>query len=567
MHSVGFDSPTAPTLGVTQSSNGTAFACYAPNADRVEVRIFKGEENFIFPLNSAEGGFWHTTIGRDFTEFRYLFRVWALELKELVDPYAFQLKNPTGPGIITDLKPPSDDGFKAPELKDLIISEVHARDLVAYTSIPKNQSVFSQLKIFFSQLNPIEDLGVNAVEFMPLTEFDASSPNTYAWGYMPAHYFALSSTYGTPPEFQALVQTLHARGLAVILDVVYNHAGKMNDLLRWDEKAYFRRDTDGKRTNCSGCDNDLCTEHPFVQKLIIDSLLHFLKFYRVDGFRFDLAELLNIDVLRKIETHLWAYKKNVILIAEPWSFRGHIAHQLRTTAWSCWNDRFRESVYHYVEGNGSAEELAYVMGGCVPEPFENAFQSINYTESHDDYAWADRIGGNAETVRRKTHMMLAILMLSSGIPMIAEGQDSLRSKHHVRNTYNLGGLNLLNWDVLEKHEASHRYAKNLLKLRASDIGKLFKPEQPTQTYKYLFRADKGSAVGILFNADGSQGNKRVLLTVNPHPFEVKFDLNNLNTQNFYQIADTDRFFTDKTRLLSKAFSLEPMSCALFIKRM
>ena len=567
MYSVDFGNPTVPTLGVTQQSDTTSFACYASNADRVEVRVFKGKKNFIFPLNPAEGGFWHATVGKDFTGYAYLFRVWAPELKELVDPYASQLKTPCGPGIITDLKPPSDDGFKAPELKDLIISEVHARDLVAYTSIPKNQSVFSQLKSFFSQSNPIEDLGVNTVEFMPLTEFDAFSSNMYAWGYMPAHYFALSHTYGTPREFQALVQTLHARGLAVILDVVYNHAGKMNDLLRWNEKAYFRHDTNGERTNCSGCDNDLRTEHPFVQRLIIDSLLHFLKFYRVDGFRFDLAELLNVDVLRKIETHLRAYKNDVILIAEPWSFRGHIAHQLRNTTWACWNDRFRESVYHYVEGNCPAEELAYVMSGSVPKPFENAQQSVNYTESHDDYAWADRIGGDEEMVRCKTHMMFAILMLSSGIPMMAEGQDFLRSKHRVRNTYNRGDLNLLNWDVLEKHEASHRYVKNLLKLRASDVGKLFKITQPTNTYKHLFRADKGSAVGILFNADGSKGEQRVLLTVNPHPFEVKFDLNNLDTQNFYQLADTDQFFTDKRRRVSKAFLLEPFSCALFIKEM
>ncbi len=567
MRPSGSNTESTPTLGVTRQSDATSFACYAPNVDRVEVRIFKGNKELISPLNSVADGFWTTTVGKDFTGYAYLFRVWAPELKELIDPYAFQLETPQAAGVITDLKPPANDGFKAPELKDLIISEVHARDLVGWTSIPKNQSVFSQLKTFFSQQNPIEDLGINAVEFMPLTEFDASSPNTYAWGYMPTHYFALSGTYGTPLEFQALVQTLHARGLAVILDVVYNHAGKMNDLLRWNEKAYFRHDTDGKRTNCSGCDNDLRTEHPFVQKLIIDSLLHFLKFYRVDGFRFDLAELLNVDVLRKIETHLRAYKKDVILIAEPWSFRGHIANQLKHTAWACWNDRFRESVYHYIEGNGSAEELAYVMGGCVPDPFENAFQSVNYTESHDDYVWADRIGGDAETVRLKTHMMFAILMLSSGIPMIAEGQDFLRSKHHVRNTYNRGGLNLLDWEVLKKHDATHRYVKNLLKLRASDIGKLFKVERSTQMYKRLFRASNGSSTGILFNADGSKGKQQVLLVVNPHSYAVGFDFSGLNLRSFYQIADRDRFFTDKTRLLSKAFSLEPMSCALFIKEM
>lgn len=567
MQSRTFGSEILSTLGVTQQSDTTSFACYAPNAERVEVRIFKGKEDFIFPLNSAEGGFWHTIVGKNFAGYAYLFRVWEPELKELVDPYAFQLLSPKGPGLITDLKPLSDDGFQTPSTEHLTITEVHARDLVGWASIPKNQSIFSQLKTFFSQPNPIEDSGINAVEFMPLTEFDASSPNMYAWGYMPAHYFALSHTYGTPTEFQALVQTLHARGLAVIMDVVYNHAGTMNALLRWDENVSVRHNADGTRTNCSGCGNDLHTEHPFIQRLMIDSLLHFLKFYRVDGFRFDLAELLNVDVLQKIETALRAYKKDVILIAEPWSFRGYIPHQLRDTTWSCWNDRFRECIYRYVEGHGSAEDLAYVMGGCVPDPFENTFQSINYTESHDDYAWADRIGGDAETVRRKTHMMFAILMTSAGIPMLSEGQDFLRSKQHVRNTYNLGGLNLLDWEVLKKNEATHRYVKNLLKLRASDIGKLFKTERPTQTYKRLYYADKSSAVGILFNADGSQGKQQVLFAVNPHPFAVRFDFLDLHSRSFYQIADTDRFFTDKTRLLSKTFSLEPMSCALFIKEM
>ena len=137
----------------------------------------------------------------------------------------------------------------------------------------------------------------------------------------------------------------------------------------------------------------------------------------------------------------------------------------------------------------------------------------------------------------------------------------------MRNTYNLGGLNLLDWEVLKKNEATHRYVKNLLKLRASDIGKLFKTERPTQTYKRLYYADKSSAVGILFNADGSKGKQRVLLVVNPHPFAVRFDFSDLNSRSFYQIADTDRFFADKTRRLPKTFSLEPMSCALFIKEM
>ena len=560
---VGLGTGTVPALGVTQLSDATVFACYAPNADRVEVRVSKGNENLIFPLKSVEGGIWSAKDEKHFADYSYWFRIWTPQLQELVDPYAFRLATLRRSGLITDLKSPP-DAFKTPSLRDLTILEVHARDLVAYAPTPKDQSIFSQLKYFFSHPNPVEDLGVNAIEFMPLTEFDANSQNVYSWGYMPSHFFAPSGTYGTPQELQDLVQTLHARGLAVIMDVVYNHVGKMNDLLRWNEKAYVRHHANGTRMNFSGCGNDLCTEHPFIQCLISDSLLHFLKFYRVDGFRFDLAELLNTDVLQKIEAELRAYKSEVILIAEPWSFRGHIAHRLKNTTWACWNDRFRECAYHYIEGNGCAEDLAYVMGGSVPDPFTTAQQSINYTESHDDYAWVDRLSGDAEIVRRKTHCMFAILMLSAGIPMVAEGQDFMRSKRRMRNTYNRGGLNLLDWECLKNQDTTHQYVRNLLKLRASDVGKLFKAPQPTKTYKHLFPADKGSGVGILFNADGSMGKRQALFVINPHAFEACFNCADLEKKHFRQTADTDRSFLETTCRLSQPLSLEPFSCALFL---
>ncbi|MBP5191254.1 MAG: hypothetical protein J6Z25_01655 [Opitutales bacterium] len=554
-----------PSFGVTLSSNATTFACFAPHAYRVEVRIFKQGENEIFPLTCHPSGVWSVTIEKNYVSYGYFFRVWAPECQELVDPYAVQLDPSIGCGKIVDLQPLPKDGFQTPSMADLVISEVHARDILAYTKTSKNLSIFAQLQQFFEQPNTFSDLGVNAIEWMPWMEFDTNSMHAYHWGYMPAHFFAPSSTYGTPQELQRLIQTLHAHGFAVIMDVVYNHAGKKNDLLRWSERECFRHDASGKRTNDSGCGNDIRTEHPMIQRLIIDSLRHWIQTYQVDGFRFDLAELLGLECLRTIEKELRLIKPDVILIAEPWSFRGHIAQALKGSSYACWNDGMREFLWRYVQGQGSCEELLYFLAGSTGAFGATAQQSINYTESHDDYAWVDRLDGEGEAIRRKTHMMFAILLLSLGIPMLAEGQDFLRSKQHVRNTYCRGDLNFLNYEQLQAHASTHAYVRSLIQLRASQWGQLLKIAKPTPGYFRPFYAENSSALCVCWNADGSCGESQLLLALNPHHVSVRFHFHDFPTEAFRAIADTDAFPPKTPLHLSKTWALDPLSCALFIR--
>lgn len=549
-------------LGVKIYSQGTSFACFAPQAKRMEVKLFKKDFEIIQPLRYERDGVWVGDFSEDYTGYRYVYRIWNPSLQEVVDPYAPQLLSAQGPGLITTLQPAS-HAFITPALKDLTIVEVHVRDLLEHTPGPQTGSVFSRLHRFLSKKNYLYDLGINCVEFMPLTEFDSDTDNGYQWGYMPAHYFSLSSRYGTPEEFQQCVQTLHQRGIAVIMDVVYNHAGEMNDLIRWNPAYYFRHTTEGFLTNASGCGNDLQTEMPRVKRLICDSLLHFLKIYQVDGFRFDLAELLDLDTLRCIEGELKAYKSDVILIAEPWSFRGHIAYLLKESSYSCWNDGYREFLNAYVQGNGNTEGLKYFMAGSTSYLCRHAQQSINYTESHDDYCWQDRLGDDPELKRRQTHCMFAILLLSCGIPMLAEGQDFRRSKAHVRNTYNRGDLNALNYETLEQNADTHRYVQQLLRLRASALGDLLKVDVPAYDYFRYFATQNSSALGVLFNANQQCGELQLLFVINPHASPATFDFSTIDSRTFFCIANTDVFLQGNLRPLPSILELRSYSCAIF----
>jgi len=201
-------------------------------------------------------------------------------------------------------------------------------------------------------------------------EFDNVTAAEYHWGYMTNCYFAPESSYALEPEkasgvreLQQLVAALHRRGLAVVLDVVFNHVGVPPHLMFIDRLYYFEQYASGVPANWSGCGNDLRARSAMARRLIIDSCVHFLEAYGVDGFRFDLAELLGVEVLRDVEVALKRAKPDVILIAEPWSFRGHIASALRDTGWASWNDGFRDFVRAYVRGHGDSARMEYFLRG------------------------------------------------------------------------------------------------------------------------------------------------------------------------------------------------------------
>ena len=300
--------------------------------------------------------------------------------------------------------------------------------------------------------------------------------------------------------------------------------------------------------NWSGCGNTVRAESAMVKRLIIESLVHLVQTYGVDGFRFDLAELLTVETLGEIEAALKAVKPTVILIAEPWSFRGNIIGRLHSLGMSFWNDGYREFVADYVCGLGNAEGLRFYMKGSIDHISSFPAQSVNYLSSHDDRCWVDRITENAghdgsdptPIDVHRSHLMCAILMGSIGIPMLAAGTDFLQSKKGICNSYQDGDLNALDYERIEHFEATHDYFRQWIRFRLSPWGELFRLcHTPSEGYLRLFRIDDQSGAALLFNADQSQGPRQILFAINPHSEGVTLPVEGVPIGRWREIADRD----------------------------
>ncbi len=456
----------------------------------------------------------------------------------ILDPYATAALGPAGPGIVRDARSlhlANRPQFRPPPREDLVIVEAHLRDLLAKASgdfAPSERLTFSGLaKWIRAEDCYLRKLGVNAIEFQPVLEPEAVTPDEYFWGYMPVNFFSPASHYSSESirgsgstEFREVVDACHDAGLAVILDVVYNHVGSPNHLARIDKALYFATDPFGRLTNHSGCGNDLRSDSPAARRLVVDSLKHLLLTFDLDGFRLDLAELLGLPLLKEIEDELREIKPDVHLIAEPWSFRGRLPSGILKTTYSLWDDDLREGLLAYVQGKGAASDLLRWLRGRSRDEKVRPVQLVRYLESHDDYAFIDRLTQNprrngskpTSLDQRRHRLALAILLLSPGVPMLSAGQDLLRSKQGVRNTYLRGDLNALDYSLLQERADHHAYVCDLVSLRLSGLGKLLRLSgTPPETYYRTFESPDGKAAAILINADESEGSGKLFLSINP----------------------------------------------------
>ncbi len=514
--------------------------------------------------------------------------------RRLLDPWALATAGPYGPGIVVDTgRLPRREpvaSFHPPHPRDLVILEGHVRDLTAHAPIAlpdEQRDGFRGLQKWLeTDGNYVQELGVNALELQPVHQFDSATREEYHWGYMTTNFFSPCCHYAGDPakasqieEFRDLVAACHRMGLAVIIDVVYNHVGEPPFLAFIDKQYYFHVEDDGELTNWSGTGNTLRAESAMSRRLIIESLIHFIETYDVDGFRFDLAELLSLEALKEIEDALKSVKETIILIAEPWSFRGNIAWELRNTGFSFWNDGFREFVPSYLRGEGDAGGLSYFMKGCLDHLSAWPSQSINYVESHDDRCWIDKITENpehngsdpTEADIHRTHLLVAILMCSIGTPMLSAGQDFLRSKGGRNNTYLEGEVNALDYGRLERFAASHSYFKQWIAFRNSDWGALLRlSDRPSDNYVRLFPVDGVSAAALMFNADRSRGNAQLLFGINPHPDPVTVPLNDFEPDRWLEVAGRESFNFHGLRngRLKKGecrLELGPLDCGLWMR--
>lgn len=556
-------------LGAHLRDGKTRFSIFAPRASSAKIiwGFDKNNLNNFIDAFQQDGAVW---IAEANSNISGAFYYWMIDGKnfdtssnfnsraKIIDPYALAMYSSNGPSVVKYISDiPRPKYFKPPAWHDLIIVEAHVRDLIARADeslLPDERDSFDGLAKWLKSPDCyLRKCGANCVELQPIHEFTAENRNDYEWGYMPVSWFAPSSSYAKTPEeisqcsdFSKLVDAFHDAGLAVILDVVYNHVGEPNYLSLIDKEYYFELSPNDNFMNYSGCGNDFKASSPMAKRMILDSLKLYLSHYRVDGFRFDLAELLGVGVLKEIETELKKINPSVILIAEPWSFRGRINAALSNTGWASWNDGFREFMLNYVKGQGNFDGLKYFISGSRGAEYKWPSQTVNYMESHDDMCLLDRISQTPHTPSvedlRRHRLALALVLLSVGIPMLAEGCDLTRTKGGLNNTYKNGEANALDYIRALKFSGNGEWIRKFIAFRNSPLARALRlSENPSSNFFKFFKT-QGSAGGVMFNADSSlEGAPKILALFNPEGDYKRINMDLDLLAEFRQIADIDRF--------------------------
>ncbi len=502
-------------LGSFIEGGATVFRLFAPNAIEVNLLVFSDVHDDNPMTNKMlrdEDGVWEYKIDEDLSGRYYGYKVNHKEdnniddLPLCVDPYAKAVasyttyNNPRKSIVHTGNYDWQDDEFVQRDWRDLVIYEMHIRDMTAHesaeTSSPGTYKGLIDTNAI-GGINYIKELGVNTVELLPAMDFGNceipfkdslngkfNSWNPYErnhWGYMTSSFFAPSSYYSMDWEkfkwnewmgadgsqvdqFKDMVKEFHKKGIAVVMDVVYNHLSQYEtgNLKEIDKKYYFRLDDQDRYITQSGCGNDIKTERPMMRRLIIDSILYWMKEYHIDGFRFDLGKLIDWETIELIIREARKVNPNVIFVCEPWG-GGYDPRGFSLREWGSWNDQIRNGIkgensesglgwiFGKWYGNNNINRIKSYVNGTTVKYRHGLFQkkehSVNYLESHDGYTLGDfiRIGSGEvdqnkkiknvdknvklTPVQTKLNKLAAMfLMTSQGMIMIHSGQEFARSK-------------------------------------------------------------------------------------------------------------------------------------------
>jgi pullulanase len=513
-------------LGAHYTPDSTVFRVWSPVAVEMKVRYKEFGESDVSEANMerTEKGVWNFTLKGDhhLTEYIYKAKV-NHEWVEAPDPYARSVTINGERSVVVDLQKTDPEQWQRSEKRmnlrsktDSIIYELHIRDFtIHHESGVRNKGKYLGMtergtktsKGNVTGLDYLASLGITHVQLMPVADFgsvDEIKPDSqYNWGYDPVHFFAPEGSYATEPndpisrikELKTLIRTLQDNGLSVILDVVFNHVYKLEEssFEKLVPGYYFRYDGGGNPVNGTGVGNDTASERKMVRKFIIDALLYWLNEYKVDGFRFDLMGIHDVETMNIAAQKLKSLNPGIFLLGEGWDLNTNLEPQKRATLssakvlpdYSFFNDSFRDSVKGsiFIDGtagfiNGNQEhsvkdQILRSINGYAGknDKFLSAKQSINYTECHDNHTLYDLLKirhphENESQRKKRQQLSLAFTLFSRGVPFIHSGQEFYRTKYGVENSYNMPDrINAFNWHDCEKHKNDVKYFQELIKIR------------------------------------------------------------------------------------------------------
>lgn len=465
-------------------AGATTVKLWWPDADRVELHLIdSGKKLRMMP---ARDGVWSVAAGAP-AELAGQAYEFILDGKtRIADPYGRAQTGDAGPSRFVDLRYRwRDQGFLPPKApSDWVIAELHVGDETNHGSAPVPPALRGTFKGMAhpAVVKYYKDLGINAIQLLPIMQ----SVEGKHWGYMTSGYFAATERYGTPQDFQALVDAYHQAGIAVMMDVVYNHtATNAPQFGMFEGNYHYRRTPDGHYYNGAGVGNETASENPMVRKLILDSKRYWREQFHVDGFRDDLAAMIDRGTIRKA-SRLYVRSdaslsgkgkrkaparrpgsRDALATGEPWSADGRTQWQAGDgLPISSWDDKYREAAREFVLGHGNLDLIRTMVSGNV-KPFGSGATpaaTMKYIESHDEETVADLVGpGGASRAR----LALGLLAITQGPVMIGQAQELMRSKDGPPNLYDNPIRGQKKWDTAAAQATEFSFAAGMLKFRTS----------------------------------------------------------------------------------------------------
>ena len=430
-----------------------------------------------------------------------------------------------GKGVVIDLQDTNPDGWQFDRhvlrpFQDNIIYEMHHRDFSIARPDAKHPGKFIALTEPWA-IQHLKELGINAVHILPSYDYGSIdetrlSDNKYNWGYDPVNYNVPEGGYSTDPydplcrirEFKQMVQSLHKAGISVILDVVYNHTYDIehSNFQRTYPDYYYRKTADGSYSNGSGCGNETASEQPMMRRFMIESVKYWINEYHIDGFRFDLMGVHDIETMNAIRKEVDAINPNIFIYGEGWSagacalpneqlgMKANIPQMSRIAAFS---DEIRDALRGPFSDDSKCgwlggapdckESLKFGIAGAVQHPQIDMTkvnyskepwaleptQMISYVSCHDDMCLVDRLRTSIPSLTTNHSLLTKLDLLaqtavftSQGVPFMLSGEELLRDKKGVHNSFESpDSINRLDWSNLKRYPEVFTYYKNLIALR------------------------------------------------------------------------------------------------------
>ena len=589
-------------LELVYTPEQSVFTLWAPSADRVRLNLYAsgegGDPEEHVEMEKAGYGTWRIHIDRDLKGSFYTFQIekngkW---LNETPGIWAKAVGINGNRAAVIDWNETNPDGWKSdrsPELKmysDIILYELHHRDFsIAPDSGIENKGKFLALTETGTKtpegeatgLDHLKELGVTHIHILPSFDFATVDEtrldeNHYNWGYDPKNYNVPDGSYSTDPanpvvrirEFKEMVKSLHQNGFRIVLDVVYNHTAS-TDHSNFDLTVpgyFYRQNADGSYSNASGCGNETASEREMVRHYIIESVKFWAREYHIDGFRFDLMGIHDIETMNRLRSELLEIDPTIFVYGEGWvAADSPLPFEQRAVKENVgqmegigvFNDEFRDGLKGstfdeqepgYASGNinGHFEPVKYgIVGGTdhpqvdyggllyCNAPYAGApSQMINFVSCHDGYTLVDKLklsvqGDHAaDELIPIDKLVHTVLLTAQGIPFIRSGEEIMQDKQGEPNSYKSpDSINRIDWSLKAKNREVFDFIRGLIALRkAHPAFRIPTVEGLQQWLRFMDTGDSGVIAYTLGEYANNDEWKEILVAYNGNRHEAEIGI-------------------------------------------